>query len=242
MMLPNKKDAIHRAWLFRTLSTLYDDEFLASVLYFKGGTAATMRGFLDRFSIDLDFDFVGTKKDIQKTRKKMEYIFKKIGLEIKDKSNVVPQYFLKYPTKVNERNTLKVEVATWKVKANKYEQVRLTDIDRIATCQTIETMFANKLVALWDRYEKHKTIAGRDVYDIHYFFMHGYEIEYAVIEERMCVKKEIFFKQLYSFIEKKVTNTIINQDLNVLLPPQKFKQIRSTLKQEVLKFIQRITF
>ncbi|MEK7175279.1 MAG: nucleotidyl transferase AbiEii/AbiGii toxin family protein [Patescibacteria group bacterium] len=243
MILLNKKDAIHWAWLLRTLSALCDDKFLASVLYFKGGTSATLRGFLDRFSFDLDFDFVGDQKDLPKIRKKMENIFAKLGLEIKDSSKIIPQYFLKYPNKKDERNTLKVEVATWQVKANKYEPVRLVEIDRIITCQSIETMFANKLVAVLDRYEKHHSIAGRDIYDLHHFFINGYEIENGVIEERRSQlnatgsSKKLFFKQLSDFIEKKITQTIIEQDLNVLLSPEKFKQIRGILKLEILRFL-----
>ena len=237
MILPDKKDAIHRAWLYRTLSAIYDDDFLASVLYFKGGTSAAMRGLLDRFSVDLDFDFVGDEKDIPKTRKKLENIFASMGLEIKDQSKIIPQYFLKYPNKKNERSALKVDAATFRVKANKYEPVRLVDIDRIVTCQTIETMFANKLVALLDRYEQNGTIAGRDVYDIHYFFMNGYEYDSDVIAERRGVSAEVFLKELVSFVEKKITDKIIDQDLNMLLSPQKFKQIRKILKKEVLMFL-----
>lgn len=237
MILPDKKDSIHRAWLYRTLSAIYDDGFLASVLYFKGGTCAAMRELLDRFSVDLDFDFVGDDKDIPKTRKKLEGIFIELGLEIKDQSKVIPQYFLKYSSKDNERNTLKIDAATFKIKANKYESVRLTDIDRIVSCQTIETMFANKLVALLDRYEQHGTIAGRDVYDIHYFFINGYTIDSDVIKERRGVEAQTFFRDLYSFVEKNITDTVIDQDLNMLLPPQKFKQIRKILKKEVLMFL-----
>jgi len=237
MILPDKKDAIHRAWLYRVLSAIYDDDFLAGVLYFKGGTSAAMRGFLDRFSVDLDFDFVGADKDIPKTRTKLEKVFENLGLEIKDQSKIIPQYFLKYKNKENERNTLEIDAATFRVKANKYETVRLTDIDRIVTCQTIETMFANKLVALLDRYEQNGTIAGRDIYDIHHFFINGYGIDIDVIEERRGVNAQTFFGELISFIEENITDTTIDQDLNTLLSPQKFREIRKILKKEVLMFL-----
>ncbi|MFQ5662058.1 MAG: nucleotidyl transferase AbiEii/AbiGii toxin family protein [Candidatus Paceibacteria bacterium] len=237
MILPNKKDAIHRVWLYRILSAIYDNSFLANILYFKGGTAATMRGFLDRFSVDLDFDFIGDDKDILTIRKELEKIFKDLELEIKDQSKIIPQYFLKYPNKDGERNTIKIDVATFKIKANKYEQTRLIDIDRIATCQTIETMFANKLVAIIDRYEQHNTIAGRDLYDIHYFFMEGFGYEKDVVKERRGVSVEKFLNELISFIDKKITNTVIDQDLNTLLSPEKFMRIRNILKKETLMFL-----
>ena len=96
MILPNQKEAKHKAWLYRLLSEIADNQSLVSSLYFKGGTCAAMRGFLDRFSVDLDFDFIGKKNDLEPTRKQLEKIFKNLGLEIKEKSQRVPQYFLKY--------------------------------------------------------------------------------------------------------------------------------------------------
>ena len=47
---------------YRLLSAIYDNQILAGSLYFKGGTCVAMQGLLDRFSIDLDFDYVAKKK------------------------------------------------------------------------------------------------------------------------------------------------------------------------------------
>ena len=48
MILPDKQDSLHIAWLYRLLTTIYDDRFLAGALCFKGGTCAAMRGILDK--------------------------------------------------------------------------------------------------------------------------------------------------------------------------------------------------
>ncbi|HIP71371.1 MAG TPA: hypothetical protein EYH05_08260, partial [Anaerolineae bacterium] len=48
--------AKHRIQLTRLLTEILDDPYLAASLYFKGGTCAAMLGYLDRFSVDLDFD------------------------------------------------------------------------------------------------------------------------------------------------------------------------------------------
>jgi predicted nucleotidyltransferase component of viral defense system len=238
MILPNPKDAKHKAWLYRLLSGIYDNQLLANSLYFKGGTCAAMRGMLDRFSIDLDFDFVASEKDIDSVRKNLEKVFSDLGLEIKEKSQKVPQYFLKYPADDNQRNTIKIDVTFPPPKLNKYEPVELGEIDRIVRCQTRETMFANKLVALIDRYEKNESIAGRDIYDIHYFFFQGFGYDSAVILERRKIKDvKIFFHDLIKFIEKNITQTIIDQDINILLPYDKFKKIRKILKSETLMFL-----
>lgn len=237
MILPNQQDTIHKAWLYRLLMNIYDDPALADVLYFKGGTCAAMLGYLDRFSVDLDFDYAGKPQEMEETRKKMEKIFADLGLEIKDKSRKIPQYFLRYPARKDERNTIKIDVTFPAPKTNKYQTVRFPEIDRIITCQTPETMFANKLVALIERWEKSKAIAGRDVYDIHHFFLQGFRYEKRVIEERRKQKVEKFFAELIDFVQKRINDTIISQDLNVLLPYDKFRKIRKTLKQEVLIFL-----
>jgi predicted nucleotidyltransferase component of viral defense system len=237
MQLVNPQDSKHKAWLYRILSSFYDNPRLTQVLYFKGGTCFAMLGLLDRFSVDLDFDFVGERKDLPETQKQMEKVFSELNLSIKDQSKNTPQYFLKYPAKENERNTLKIDVTFPPVEANQYEAKRFSEIDRIINCQTTETMFANKLVALIDRYQKTSAIAGRDIYDIHHFFEQGLKYEKNVITERTNQTVPEFFQELINFIDEKITDKIIEQDLNMLLSYDKFKLIRKTLKQETLMFL-----
>ncbi len=240
MILPNKNDAIHKAWLYRVLEEIADDKYLPSILYFKGGTCASMLGWLDRFSIDLDFDYIGEEKDIEKTRESLRQIFKKLDLEIKDESKNGIQFFLKYKNRTGDRNTLKIEVSFPVYKSSKYFPQRLSEIDRIFTCQTKETMFAHKLVALQDRYKKTEHIAGRDIYDIHYFFMNGYDFDKDVIQERIGLEIEQFFQNLILFIEEKVTDKIITEDLGYLLSSEKFKIMRKVLKRETINFLKDI--
>ena len=238
MFLPSRKDAIHKAWMYRILRGMADDEFLVSVMYFKGGTCAAMRNLLDRFSVDLDFDFVGQKDLIVEARKHLEIIFARLGLKIDDASKKVPQYFLKYPIgNKHQRNTLKIDTFFPPLKGNKYEPVRLVEINRILYCQTIETMFANKMIALVDRFEKSQSIAGRDLYDIHYFFLQGYSYDAKIIENYSGQKIGSFLQNLIKFIEKNITQRIIDQDINFLLPPQRFRQIRKNLKSETISFL-----
>lgn len=122
-------------------------------------------------------------------------------------------------------------------KANTYEAKRFHEIDRVITCQTIETMVANKLVALVDRYEHSENIASRDLYDIHHFFLQGYRYNEAVIRERTGKNMPQFFADLITFVEQHITDEIINQDLNTLLSFEKFSRIRRILKQETLMFL-----
>ena len=133
----------------------------------------------------------------------MEEIFIKIGLEIEEKSQNTPQYFLRYPALTNERNTLKIDVTFPPPKSNVYESAAFSEINRVITCQTIETMFANKLVALIDRWEKNKSIAGRDIYDIHHFFIQGFGYNSDVINERTKRRSRIFFKNSSALLSPK---------------------------------------
>lgn len=196
-----------------------------------------MLGWLDRFSVDLDFDFVAQPSARAKVQRNLEQVFARLGLTIKDKSQKVPQYFLKYPARSGERSTLKIDVTMPPPQANQYAPLRFTEIDRIITCQTIETMFANKLVALGDRYEKTKSIAGRDVYDIHYFFLRGFRYNAEVIKERTGQSLAPFFRKSITFINTRITDTILTQDLGTLLPYERFTKIRKALKSEVLMFL-----
>jgi len=237
MIVPRPQDAKHKAWLFRLLTAICDDAPLAAVLRFKGGTCAALLGYLDRFSVDLDFDYVGDKDNVPAVRAQLERVFSDLQLTIHDQSNIVPQYFLKYEAPEGERNTIKVDVTTLAPHANVYEPKRLVEIDRIMACHTIETMVANKLVACINRYEQHSAIAGRDIYDIHHFLIQGYRYNEAVITERTGKDVKQFLVELAAFVEQRVTDTILTQDLNMLLPYEQFARIRKYLKQETLQLL-----
>jgi len=237
MILPNKKDAIHKAWLYRILEAIADDRHLSRVLYFKGGTCASMLGWLDRFSVDLDFDYAGDKKDIGQTRKMLEGLFASLGLSVKDKSKNGIQYFLRHDDSGSDRKILKVDASFPLFRASKYAPMRFLEIDRILICQTKETMFSHKLAAIMDRFEKTGNIAGRDIYDMHYFFINGFDYDADVIEERTGKGVKEFFSELTDFISQKVTEKVISEDLNSLLPHDKFVRMRSVLKREAMSLI-----
>ena len=148
---------------------IIDRPVLAHNLAFKGGTCAELLGYLDRFSVDLDFDIL-KNADETVLRNEFHQVFDYLGLKIAGEFDKVLFFQLQYPNGPGKRNTLKVGASNLNVKANQYKVQYFTEIDRLMNSQTIETMFANKLVAIIDRVELHQSIAGRDIYDIHYFF------------------------------------------------------------------------
>ena len=226
---------MHKAWLCRILEGIADDAFLPSVLYFKGGTCASMLGWLDRFSVDLDFDYAGDREQIGATRAALERIFVTLELSVKDWSKKGIQYFLRYDGE--GRNTIKIDTSFPLLSVNTYAPQRLSEIDRILTCQTIETMFAHKLLALIGRSQARGSIAGRDVYDVHFFFMRGYRYSDAVIQERSGMSVKDFFSKLLAFVDQEVSDKVISEDLNHLLSATKFQLMRKVLKREVLTLI-----
>ena len=120
--VPKGSDAQHKTWLLRTLDALYQSPLIAKRLYFKGGTCAAMQDFISRFSVDLDFDYAGTREEMQEVKNEVERIVVKLGLTISNASKHVPQYFLKYPAEgQSSRNTLKIDAAFPPSPSNIYE-------------------------------------------------------------------------------------------------------------------------
>lgn len=236
MLQANREQALHKSIMLRVLINILNDPFLSKNLYFKGGTCAGMLGYLDRFSVDLDFD-ISDKINQNNINERLGVLFNDIGLTIKDYSKNVAQYYLKYEAPTGSRNTLKIDAVDVPYKNNKYEKVILSEINHYAICQTKETLFTNKLVALVDRYEKNNSIAGRDLYDIHHFLQKGFDFNEKLIMERRGTDVINYLNYLIDFIRDTVTQTVIDGDLNFLLDYKKFNSIRKTLKEETVALL-----
>jgi len=235
MIIPQLRDIKHKNQMYRLLREILQNNILANNLYFKGGTYAALRGSLDRFSVDLDFDLPNSSLDKRnKLRRECYKIFEKLDLKIKDESKKHLQFFLRYKAKPKERNTLKLEINDDVNKANTYEKVFLLEVNMYCRAHTLGTMFANKLIAAQARSQKNGKIAGRDFYDIHHFFLEGVPINEAVIKEKTGLSTKEYLRSLSVFIEENLTETALNQDLNPLLKPARLGQVVKNLKQELL--------
>ncbi len=232
------EDIIHKSYLNRLLIEIADQPMMAQTLAFKGGSACAMLGYLDRFSVDLDFDVLPGADEVS-LRKAFHQIVDRLALKVTFESDQALLFQLRYPSSPGKRSTMKVSASSISVKANQYKVQYFPEIDRLMNSQTIGTMFANKLVAVTDRYAQHRTIAGRDVYDIHHFFLQGYSYHGEVIRERTGLELGDYFEELIAFIKKYVTQTIINEDLNSLLPNRQFQQVRKILIPETLSLLER---
>lgn len=233
MKAPRRSDIPHKIALYSLLTQLLKNQVIAQNIYFKGGTCAAMLGYLDRFSVDLDFDLPDKKykKEIDDLVCK---IIDRLGHSIKDRSKQHLQFYIQYPAPKQQRNTLKLEIVDLVAKSNKYESVYLPDVDMYCQAQTIETMFANKMVATIARFEKTGKVAGRDIYDLHHFFTQGYGININVVEELRQTSMENYIGQLIDFVEIEVTEKLLQQDLNVLLPKGQMNAVVDRIKPELL--------
>jgi predicted nucleotidyltransferase component of viral defense system len=236
MIIPKAKDAQHKYQMLRLLRTILTDKDLRLKLQFKGGTYAALRGELNRFSVDLDFD-LPDKTAVKMVRQSCYRIFKKLDLEIKDESKRYLQFFLRYQAKEKDRNTLKLEINDQPNLKNSYEKVHLQEINMYCQAHSLETMVGNKLVAAMARFDKNGKIAGRDFYDLHHFFLNGFKVNREVVEYYAKTSYVEYLKKLRQFIQNKVTEKLLNQDLNPLLPSKKLNQVIGNLKPELLALI-----
>ena len=232
------EDILRKSQLQRLLIEIVDDPTLSQSLAFKGGTCAAMLGYLDRFSVDLDFDLVSNHSEAD-LRKIFHQVFTQSGFTVTLEFDKVLVFQVRYPSGPGKRSTLKASASSLKVKSNQYQVQHFPEIDRVINSQTIETMFANKLVAITDRYTQHKTVAGRDIYDIHHFFVQGYGYHGAVIQERTGLRPKEYFGKLIDFIKEHVNQTTVNEDLSSLLPNAQFQQIRKILIPETISLLAR---
>jgi len=235
-MTTSTDQAIHTSYMHRILIDIADDELLSQTLAFKGGTCAVMLGYLDRFSVDLDFDCFEEKK-INLVKKQMLGVFDNHGLELKKKFDEVIMYELGYPNPKGKRSTLKVSVNTIPSPKNQVEIQHLPAINRYMNCQTIETMFANKLIAVEGRFIKWGSVAARDLYDIHHFFINGYRYSAEVVEDRSGKLMKEYLNWMIEFIPKHFNQQTIDEGLNHLLSYEIFRSLRKVLIPETISFL-----
>lgn len=238
MFTPKKEDINHKIQLLRLLRSILSNNLLSNNLMFKGGTYASLRGVLDRFSIDLDFDLPDDKFKSE-IRDYLYEIFNDLGLVIKDESKNHLQFFLKYDTPQVQRNTLKLEINDKPSKFNEYESVSLLELNMYCRGHTLDTMFSNKLIAAKSRFDKTGKISGRDFYDIHNFFTQGLEINKKVVEDLSKTSYKEYIESLFKFIKDNVDTRLLNEDLNPLVDSGKLNIVLPHLKDELLLMLER---
>jgi len=163
----------HRMLLFKILKDIFESEIWKNFA-FKWWTASYFLYNLDRFSTDLDFDLIENEQEVDE---KIIKILKKYW-EVKKWNRLILSYW-------NNETNIKIDINRKVWKSNKYELVDF--FGTTIKVQDKSTIFANKLVALIERF------TNRDIYDVYFFFQNIFDINEELIFERTWkTKKELF--------------------------------------------------
>ncbi|MBA3047067.1 nucleotidyl transferase AbiEii/AbiGii toxin family protein [Patescibacteria group bacterium] len=223
----------HKKIMLNILADISKDPELSVNLGFKGGTCCYFIYGLDRFSVDLDFDLLNMEaKDL--VMKKMNELLKKYGTVKKEGGE--SRMKLKYS---DDSSALKVDISS-RDELNYLNSYEIKDIVSSVPLNILkkEDIFANKLVAVKDRFENklaNKIIANRDIYDINFFFNKNWGINYEIIALRRKKDAKSYLKELIEFIEKKVDNKRILDGIGALVSDEKREWVKNELKNEVIK-------
>ncbi len=205
----------HKLNLTNILIDIYKDDLLSKSLGFKGGTAALLFYNLPRFSVDLDFDYIGGNNEINLIIEKMTDLLSG-KYEIKDQSTKHNTLFWLVSYQKGEHN-IKIEVSTRDMSLNHYDiknfygtNVKVLDI---------KDVIAHKMVAFTER----PTLANRDLFDIHYFLGTEYagDINYEIIKARTGRNPKDFYLFLLENVKKIDPKNILDGLGEVLTDSQK---------------------
>jgi predicted nucleotidyltransferase component of viral defense system len=215
--------SIHKNIQLQILKDIYSDTTLAPYLGFKGGTAALMFYNLDRSSVDLDFDLLDENKE-KEIFKKILKIAQGYG-EIKEsrikRFNLI--IILSYDPKAQN---VKIELNRRKF-GSRYELETLLGISMLVMIK--EDMFANKLMAMYERVGK----TSRDVFDVYFFMKNNWPINKKIVEERAGMSFENVLKKCIELLEK-MNNRNILVGLGEFLTEGQKDWARAKLREETI--------
>jgi predicted nucleotidyltransferase component of viral defense system len=219
--------AVHKTLLFQILKEIYSDTEIAPYLGFKGGTAALMYYGLPRFSTDLDFDMLKSyQEDI--VANKVESILGKFGTIKESYSPAINLFWLL--SYEDTAHNIKIEInrrafgSTFEMKT--YLGVAMLVMRR-------EDMFANKLMAMYERIGK----TSRDIFDVWYFLSQRFPINKEIVESRSLMKFDELVKDCIQKLEE-LNNRHILDGVGELLTESQKDWARAKLKDETISYLQ----
>lgn len=219
MLNPEK----HKSILIKILKGIYSDPTIGPALGFKGGTAAFMFYELNRFSVDLDFDLLDSKKE-DYIMKRIEEIISPFG---KIKSNWKKYYTLFFELSyAEEEHNIKIEISRRPTEA-KFEIKNYLGISMKVMSR--EDMTANKLMAMYERMER----THRDIFDVWFFLQNDWPINKKLLEKRAQMSFSDFLKKCIEALEK-LDNHNILAGLGELLDAKQKAWVKANLKKDTI--------
>lgn len=213
----------HKNILLQILKDIYTDISISSLLGFKGGTACYLFYDLPRFSVDLDFDLLDSKKE-KFVFEKIEKILENYG-KIKEKTNKHYTLFfvLSYQ---RELQNIKIEISKRSF-GSSYEIKNYLGISMLVMKK--EDLLAHKMVALLER----KRPANRDLFDLWFFLKNNWQINKEILEKRTGLKTKEYLKKCIKFIEK-INERYILAGMGDLLDEKTKIWAKKNLKRDLL--------
>lgn len=213
----------HKNIILQILKDIFSDTSISPYLGFKGGTAALMFYDLDRNSVDIDLDLLDQSKE-QEIFEKIQKILGAYGKVIDSRiKRFTLMTIISYDLK---SQNLKVEVNRRDF-GSSYELKTFLGISMQVMVQ--EDMFANKLMAMYERIGK----TSRDVYDVWFFLKNNWPINKKLLADQSKISfKETLFKCLE--LLEKMDNRHILDGLGELLDEAQKDWARAKLKSDTI--------
>lgn len=215
--------SIHKNILVQILKDIYTNAAIAPFLGFKGGTAAYLFYQLERFSMDLDFDLLDeTKRDY--VFKQIEKILSAYGkLKEARKKKFSLFFMLSYEEKAHN---IKIEINR-RTFGSKYELKSYLGISMLVMVR--EDMFANKLVAMYERIGK----TNRDIFDIWFFLKNRWPINREITEKRIDMPFKDFLLKCIDGLEK-LSDRAILAGIGELLNEKQKTWAKANLRKDTI--------
>ena len=213
----------HKNILLQILKDIFSDTSLSPYLGFKGGTAALMFYGLERNSVDIDLDLLDESKE-QEVFAKLQKIAMSYGKMVDSRIkrfNLVT--IISYDLK---SQNIKIEVNRRNF-GSKYELKTLLGISMLVMVR--EDMFANKLMAMYERIGK----TSRDVFDVYYFAKNNWPINKNLVEERAKLPFKEVLAKCIKLLEK-MENRHILDGLGEILTESQKDWARAKLRTETI--------
>jgi predicted nucleotidyltransferase component of viral defense system len=204
----------HRMLMYKILKEIFESELWKNIA-FKWWTASYFLHSLDRFSTDLDFDLLENEELLDE---KLINILNKYW-EIKKWNKLILSYW-------ENQTNIKIDINRNIWKSNKYEIVDFFGTS--IKVQEKSTIFANKLVALVERF------TNRDIYDVYFFFQNLFDINEEIILERTWKNKKELFISIKEKLNELPDNYKILDWLWELLTEKQKSFVKNKLVKELI--------
>ena len=211
----------HDQVLKTILGDIFTDSNLQASVAFKGGTCLYMFYGLDRFSVDLDFNLIGDSFN----HGQLDKIVSKNLSQIEKADKLNTWFWMGSYEKAFQK--VKVEVS----KRDYPDRYIVKDFYGLSiTIMDPSCMFAHNLCAITDR----KKLQMRDIYDAHFMFDKGFDIDEDIVRLRTGKTVTEYFTDLALYIDEKVTPNNVLDGLGELLSDQQKDSVKATLKRDIL--------